>query len=86
MIEIVKKISLNDVNLPDIEADKVAQAIDMPGITTTIVLYTDYYLTIKSTQNGEGSEKTVLANYTSSNLALKSEKMSTTVVGNMRLN
>ena len=36
--------------------------------------------------NSKGSGKTVLANYTTSNLALKSGKVLTTVVSNMRLN
>ena len=38
------------------------------------------------TLNGKESEKTVLANYTTSNLTLKNEKVPTTVVGNIRLN
>ena len=59
-------------------ADKAGkQIIDMPGIITTRLLYTDYYLTIMraETQDGKGSEKTVLANYTTSNPALKSKEM-----------
>ena len=36
------------------EADKAAkQAIDMPGMTTTRLPYTDYYLTIRRARNSE---------------------------------
>ena len=36
------------------EADKAAkQAIDMPGMTTTRLLHTDYYLTIRRARNSE---------------------------------
>ena len=38
------------------------------------------------TQNGKGSEKTVLSKYTASNLALKNGKVPTTVKGNIKLN
>ena len=37
------------------------------------------------TPNGRGSKKIILVNYTTPNLALKSEKLSTTVVGNITL-
>ena len=37
------------------------------------------------TLNGKGGEKIVLANYNTSNHALKSEKVPTTLVGNLRL-
>ena len=60
----------------------------MLGMTTTILPYTEHYsLTIMraKTLNGKESGKTIQANYTTSNLALKSGKVPTTVVGNMRL-
>ena len=61
--------------------------LNMPGIITTRLLYTDYYLTIMraETQDGKGSEKTVLANYTTSNKILKNERVLVTVIGNMRV-
>ena len=35
-------------------ADKAAkEAIDMPGVTTNILPYTDYYLTIRRERNSE---------------------------------
>ena len=65
------------------EVDKAAKnAIDMPGMTTTTLSYTHYYLTIRRARNFKWQ---VEANYTTSNHALKSGKVPTTVVGNMRL-
>ena len=47
----------------------------MQGITTTREL---------EIPNGKGSEKTVLAKYTTSNLTFKCRKVPITVVGNIR--
>ena len=70
------------------EPDKVAkQAIDLPGMTTSKLPYTDYYLTIRRAKNCEWqkSGKIVVTNYTISNQVLQSGRGLTTVVGNMRL-
>ena len=58
------------------EADKAAnRAMDMPGMTTTRLPYTGYYLTFRrvETPNGKGRGKIVIGNYTTSNHTLKSE-------------
>ena len=71
------------------KADKeVKRALNMPEIIMAKLLYTDYYWPSGELEiaNGKGSGKTVLANYTTSNLALNIGKLSITVVGNMRLN
>ena len=39
----------------------VIQSIDLPGMTTIRLLYTDYYLT-KKAPNGKGNGKLVLGN------------------------
>ena len=54
----------------------------MPEITTIRLPYTDYYLTIGRARYSkwQNSGKTVLANYTTSNLALKSGKVSKHVI------
>ena len=49
----------------------------MPGITTTRL---PYKLGGLATQNIKGSEKIVIANYTTSNKVLKSKRMPTIVV------
>ena len=70
------------------EGDKTAkQAIDLPGMTTSKLPYTDYYLTIRRAKNCEWqkSGKIVVTNYTISNQVLQSGRGLTTVVGNMRL-
>ena len=57
----------------------------MPGMTTTRLPYTDYYLTIKRDRNSlsdKGNGKTVIVSYTTLNHVSKSGKVSTTVVGN----
>ena len=56
------------------KADKSAtQAKDMSGMTTTRLLYTDYYLTIRRVRNSEQQRKwkIVMENYNTSNHALK---------------
>ena len=49
------------------------QAINMPGMTTTRLLYTDYYFTIRrlGTSSGKGNGKTAPVSYTILNHALK---------------
>ena len=40
------------------EADKIAkEAIDMPGMTTKRLYYTDYYLNIRNSRNYERQRK-----------------------------
>ena len=60
----------------------------MPGMNIPRIPYKNYYMTIKrlKTPNSKGSGKTVLVSYTISNLALNNEKISKTVVDNLRLN
>ena len=58
------------------EADKAAkEVIDMLGVTTRKLPYTDYYSIIRKVRNsnGKGNWNIVIANYTTSNKALKSE-------------
>ena len=55
----------------------------MPGKTTRLP-YTTSLLGGLETPNGKQSERTVLENYTTSNLTLKIVKVLTKVVGNMR--
>ena len=64
------------------------QARDMSRMTRRRLPYTNYYLPSGGLNNRmtKGVEKQKLANYTISNLPLKSGKVSKTVVGNMRLN
>ena len=59
----------------------------MTGKTAKRLPYKDYYLAIRRARNFEWQREweKVLANQTASNLALKSEKVPTTVVGNMKL-
>ena len=58
----------------------------MPGMTITRLPYTDYiFKGGLETLNYKGSRKPLLANYTTSNNALKSGRVPTTVVGNVRL-
>ena len=72
------------------EVDKAAkQAIDIPGMTTTRLPYTDFYLTIRKARNsgnGKGSGKTALVSYTILIHTLKNGKVHTIAVGNMRSN
>ena len=58
-----------------------------PRMTTTRFPYTNYYLTIRRARNSKWQRewKTIRANYTKLNQALKSGKMPTIVVSNMRL-
>ena len=67
--------------------EEAKKAIDMPIITTARLPYTDYCQIIKKAklQIAKEVKKTVLANYTTSNHTLKSEKVLTTDEGNMRL-
>ena len=58
----------------------------MPGVTTRRLSHTDYYLIIRRAKGVKGNEKTVLVSYTTSNNALKSGKVLTTAVGNIRSN
>ena len=70
------------------EADKTAkEAIYMPGVTTIVLPYTDYYLTIRKAKNSEWQSewKIVITNYTALSQALKSGRVPKTVVCNMRL-
>ena len=62
-------------------SEEEAKAIDMSGMTTTRLPYTDYYL-----NSGKSGGKTIIANYTTFNLTLKSGKVLTTFIGNMRFN
>ena len=55
------------------------------GMTTTRLLYTDPPSGELETPGVKGNGKIVVANYTISNQALKSGRLPTTVVGNMRL-
>ena len=67
------------------EADRAAkEAMDMPGMTTTRLPYT-WSSGGREAPNGKENGKVVIAHYTTSNLTLKSKRVSTTVVGNMRL-
>ena len=61
------------------------QAIDMPGMATTRLPYTDYYTKLSGgleTHNCEESGKLVIANYTTSNHGLKNGSCS--FVGSLR--
>ena len=64
------------------------EAIDIPGVNIKRFSYTDYNLTIKraKTPNGKGNRKIILANYITSNQALKSGNVPTTAVGYTRSN
>ena len=59
----------------------------MPELTTTRLPYTDYFLIIRKARNSKckGSGKIVIANYTTSNHSMKSGRVPTIAVGNMRL-
>ena len=57
------------------EADNAAkQAIDMPGMATTRLPYTDWPSRELKSLNGKENGKTILANYTTSNHILKHVK------------
>ena len=59
----------------------------MRGLTTIRLLYVDYYPSVElQTPNGKNIQKTLHANYTTSNIVLKSGKIPTKVVENMRVN
>ena len=51
----------------------------------SIILLVIQWLRELETPNDKGSEKTILENFTTSNYALKSGKVFTSVVGNMKL-
>ena len=61
------------------------ETMDTPRVTTTRLLYTDYYLTNRKLLNRKGSGKMIVANYTTSNQVLKSGRVPTIVIIYMRL-
>ena len=71
------------------ESNKAAkQAIDMPGVTTTKLPHTDYYLTMWRARNSEwqGEWEKNTTRYTTLNHPSKNGKVPTTAVSNTRSN
>ena len=71
------------------EVDKAAkQAIGIPGMSTTRLPQTDYYLTIRRVRNSEWQREweKLLVSYTTLNHISKNGKVPTTTVSNTRLN